>query len=166
MIPFTHFFKARCSEIIKFNFWAWLTVLKSIQTQENQRFRHFSLNSHAKKLVFWPVTCLNIPLFSLFQSMMLSNNQSQILILVKKGKSVCRMRKWVIRMDPVKIRIIKFPFSWPKWHVTGLIIPPYLIYQCHMKENTKIQIMIMVTIHWGSIYYGNMRYKPKSGSPM
>ena len=132
----------------------------------NQRFRYFSLNSHAKKLVFWPVTCLNIPLFSLFQSMMLSNNQSQILILVKKGKSVCRMRKWVIRMDPVKIRIIKFPFSWPKWHVTVLIIPPYLVYQCHMEENTKIQIMIMVTIHWGSIYYGNMRYKPKSGSPM
>ena len=112
IIPLTQFFKAWSSEIIKVNFWAWLIMLKSIQTQENQRFRYSSLNSHAKKLVFWPVTCQNDPLNPLFQSMVQCNNWFEVLNMVKKHESLCKKRKFRIRAESV-LKISHFlDLSW------------------------------------------------------
>ena len=166
IIPLTQLFKVWSSETVKVNFLAWLTMIKYIQTQENQRFRHFLLNSHAKKLVFWPVTCQNDPLNPLFQSMVQCNNWFEVLNMVKKHESLCKKRKFRIRSNPCGIRSKDFSFSWPKLTVTCQSSPPYLVYQCHMEENTKIQIMIMVTIHWGSIDYCIKTHLQKSGFPM
>ena len=144
-------------------------MLKYIQTQENQRFRHFLLNSHAKKLVFLPVTCQNDPLNPLFQSMVQCNNWFEVLNMVKKHESLCKKRKFRIRSNPCGIRSKDFSFSWPKLTVTIRSSPPYLVYQCHMKENTKIQIRswlqyiggVFTMVTWGTNRNPDPLCKPK-----